>query len=75
MTIFAHDYYILSIPELKFSSYDNINTLYDFLSYKNLKDIKGREIKEAPVIRLYGANTFGQKCCIHVHGVLFNFIT
>ncbi|BFG04302.1 DNA polymerase zeta catalytic subunit [Drosophila madeirensis] len=32
-------------------------------------DLRGKEIKRVPIIRIFGANSSGQKTCMHVHGV------
>lgn len=70
-TLFAHDYYIMYLPYT-----DNVqcnaakSELFDgFFQYRLLKDFKNRKIKIAPIIRLYGTDSDGYKCCVHVHGV------
>uniref|UniRef100_A0A6P4FM18 DNA polymerase zeta catalytic subunit n=2 Tax=Drosophila rhopaloa TaxID=1041015 RepID=A0A6P4FM18_DRORH len=32
-------------------------------------ELRGKEIKRVPVIRVFGGNSSGQKTCMHVHGV------
>ncbi|KAI8037098.1 hypothetical protein M5D96_009844 [Drosophila gunungcola] len=32
-------------------------------------ELRGKEIKRVPVIRVFGGNSRGQKTCMHVHGV------
>ncbi|KAH8316357.1 hypothetical protein KR067_005684 [Drosophila pandora] len=32
-------------------------------------ELRGKEIKKVPVVRVFGANSSGQKTCMHVHGV------
>ncbi|EDW31663.1 GL10839 [Drosophila persimilis] len=32
-------------------------------------ELRGKEIKRVPIIRVFGANSAGQKTCMHVHGV------
>ncbi|XP_034653452.1 DNA polymerase zeta catalytic subunit isoform X2 [Drosophila subobscura] len=32
-------------------------------------ELRGKEIKRVPIIRIFGANSSGQKTCMHVHGV------
>ncbi|KAH8372951.1 hypothetical protein KR009_008781 [Drosophila setifemur] len=32
-------------------------------------ELRGKEIKRVPVVRVFGANSRGQKTCMHVHGV------
>ncbi|XP_017108394.2 DNA polymerase zeta catalytic subunit [Drosophila bipectinata] len=32
-------------------------------------ELRGKEIKRVPVLRVFGANSNGQKTCMHVHGV------
>ncbi|TDG44390.1 hypothetical protein AWZ03_009193 [Drosophila navojoa] len=32
-------------------------------------ELRGKEIKRVPIVRVFGANANGQKCCMHVHGV------
>ncbi|XP_064541449.1 DNA polymerase zeta catalytic subunit isoform X2 [Drosophila montana] len=32
-------------------------------------ELRGKEIKRVPIVRIFGANANGQKCCMHVHGV------
>ncbi|XP_034102434.1 DNA polymerase zeta catalytic subunit [Drosophila albomicans] len=32
-------------------------------------ELRGKEIKRVPIVRIFGANANGQKSCMHVHGV------
>ncbi|XP_030377595.1 DNA polymerase zeta catalytic subunit [Scaptodrosophila lebanonensis] len=32
-------------------------------------ELRGKEIKRVPIVRVFGANADGQKTCMHVHGV------
>lgn len=76
MVIFSHDYYVIGLDWDEFTANPNMNNFFSkFLEYERLRDYKGRVLKIAPVIRLYGANMFGQKCCIHVHGVPLSFFS
>ena len=66
LTAFCHDYYFLSIrAELPQQALRD-NTL----KYNRIKDYRNREVTIAPVIRLYGTSSDGQKCCVHVHGYM-----
>ncbi|EGR33649.1 hypothetical protein IMG5_047210 [Ichthyophthirius multifiliis] len=46
----------------------------DFPFYKELTNYKGNKIKQVPIIRLFGANKYGQKCCLNIHKVQLLFI-
>lgn len=52
---------MIYLPEKSyFKNKINDKKLFDeFLGYQNCKDLQNREIKVAPVLRLYGANNFG----------------
>lgn len=58
---FTHDHYLLQLPLTP-------AFLAQFPLYRNNRDFKGQQIRAAPVVRIYGTNEFGQKCCCHVHG-------
>ncbi len=73
MTIFAHDSYMIYLPD-PYSSFNKEAThqiFDDFLKYRKVEDFLRRPIRIAPVIRLYGSNQYGQKCCLHIHGVFY----
>ncbi len=67
-TLLAHDSYNIKFGDI--SSYPDKTQKYllQDLGYKHFRDIRKRKLSIAPVIRLYGTNNFGQKCCVHVHG-------
>jgi hypothetical protein len=72
MTIFGHDSYMIYLPD-PHSSFNKeaTNQIFDgFLKYRKVEDFLRRPIRIAPVVRLYGSNQFGQKCCLHIHGVI-----
>ncbi|KAL4478783.1 hypothetical protein ABPG73_001998 [Tetrahymena malaccensis] len=65
---FSHDYIMLKLPQ------DNVRLSFgkeyffeDFEFYKNITNYKGLKVQQVPVIRLFGANKYGQKCCLNVH--------
>jgi len=68
LTIFAHDYYMIALNNMECYPLQAQKVLLEDLGYKKFQDIKGRPLKIAPVVRLYGTNNYGQKCCVHVHG-------
>ena len=75
IVVFTHDYYVLGLPtEEELSDRQDgeeiIQFFDDFLEYKSLKDFRGDKILMAPVIRLFGYNSYSQKCCLHCHGVI-----
>jgi len=67
-TIFSHDYYMIYLPNIETYPHKTQSFLLNDLGYKYFSDYKNRRLKIAPVIRLYGTNNYGQKCCVHVHG-------
>ena len=68
LTIFSHDYYVISLGNIDIYPPKARDMLLNDFGYKHFHDIKGRRLKIAPVLRLFGTNNYGQKCCIHVHG-------
>ncbi|EDW74045.1 uncharacterized protein Dwil_GK21718 [Drosophila willistoni] len=32
-------------------------------------ELRGKEIKKVPIVRIFGGNSLGQKTCMHIHGV------
>ena len=68
LTIFSHDSYIIFLGGMETYPFPAQQFLLDDLGYEKFQDIKGRPLKIAPVIRLFGTNNYGQKCCVHVHG-------
>jgi len=32
------------------------------------------ELNQVPILRIFGVTKFGQKCCIHIHQVIFKII-
>lgn len=67
-TIFSHDYYMIYLPGVENYPLKTQTFLLNDLEYRKFTDYKKRKLKIAPVIRLFGTNNFGQKCCVHVHG-------
>jgi hypothetical protein len=67
-TIFSHDYYMIYLPNIEVYPEKTQNFMMNELGYKHFKDFRDRRLKIAPVIRLFGTNNYGQKCCVHVHG-------
>lgn len=68
LTIFSHDYYTIYLENWECYPFRAQEVLMKDLGYRYFQDIKGRPLKIAPVIRLFGTNNYGQKCCVHVHG-------
>jgi hypothetical protein len=59
LTIFAHDYYMIYLPNIEAFPLKTQNFLMNTLEYRKVRDYKNRKLKIAPVIRLFGTNNYG----------------